>query len=297
MRLSPVLFFFSRPILEKAAMRAVSGARWLWVLALAAAVGCAQNSVGLQSQVQSLQQQQIALAQRNTELQSRASALDKDNQELQTMLGQSQQQSRLLDDQLAALRDQLSSTTAQLAKVREQTPPPPANDKRPEAWMASNKPQAGAKITANNSLRSQLPAIEIPGIQVRPDNDVVRIELPSGRLFAPGTARLLPEAGPLLDTVSADIVRLYPDQIVGIEGHTDSDPSSAGRWMNNHQLSVGEAMAVYDYFSLRSRLRSNQMFVVGHGPNHPVVSNGTPAGRDRNKRVELVIYPEQSAPR
>jgi len=280
--------------LEKAAMRAVARARWLWVLPLAASVGCAQNPVALQGQVQSLQQQQIALAQRNSELQSRASALDKDNQELQTLLGQSQQQSRLLDDQLAALRDQLSSTTAQLAKVREQTPP---DDKRAEAWMASSKPQASAKITANNSLRSQLPAIEIPGIQVRPDNDVVRIELPSARLFSPGTARLLPEAGPLLDTVSADIVRLYPDQIVGIEGHTDSDPSSAGRWMNNHQLSVGEAMAVYDYFSLRSRLRPNQMFVVGHGPNHPVVSNGTPAGKDRNRRVELVIYPEHSTPR
>ena len=136
-----------------------------------------------------------------------------------------------------------------------------------------------------------MPAIEIPGIQVRPDNDVVRIELPSSRLFSPGTARLLPEASALLDTVSADVVRLYPDHIVGIEGHTDSDPSSAGRWMNNHQLSVGEAMAVYDYFTLRSRLKSNQMFVVGHGPNHPVVSNGTPAGRERNRRVELVIYP------
>jgi hypothetical protein len=96
-------------------MRAAVRARWLLVLPLVAAIGCAQNPVALQSQVQSLQQQQIALAQRNSELQSRASALDKDNQELQTMLGQSQQQSRLLDDQLVALRDQLSSTTAQLA--------------------------------------------------------------------------------------------------------------------------------------------------------------------------------------
>ena len=248
----------------------------------------------LQSQVQTLQQQQISLAQRNQELQTRASALDKDNQELQTLLGQSQQQSRLLEDQVAAMRDQLSSATSQLAKVKQQTPP---DDKRIEAWTASNKPQASAKITANNSLRSQLPAIEIPGVQVRADGDVIRIELPSARLFSPGTARLLPEAGQLLDTAAADIVRLYPDQIVGIEGHTDSDPASAGRWMNNHQLSIGEAMAVYDYLILRSRLRSNQMFVVGHGPNHPVVSNGTGVGKERNRRVELVIYPECAAAR
>ncbi len=244
--------------------------------------------------MQSLQQQQIALSQRNTELQTRALALDKDNQELQSMLGQSQQQSRLLEDQVAALRDQLGSTTSQLAKVKEQTPP---GDHRPEAWTVSAKPQAAAKITANNSLKSQLPAIEIPGVQARADGDVVRIEIPSSRLFSPGTARLLPEASPLLDTVAADIVRLYPDQIVGIEGHTDNDAASAGKWQNNHQLSIGEALAVYDYISLRSRLQPGQLFVVGHGPNHPIVSNGTVAGKERNRRVELVIYPERSAAR
>ena len=54
---------------------------------------------------------------------------------------------------------------------------------------------------------------------------------------------------------------------------------------------------MYDYLSLRSRLRPNQMFVVGHGPNHPVVSNGTAAGKERNRRVELVIYPERTATR
>jgi len=268
--------------------------RWLCFLPMAAWCGCAQNSVALQSQVQSLQQQQVALAQRSTELQTRAAALDKDNQELQTMLGQSQQQSRLLEDQLVALRDQLSSATSQLAKVKQQTPP---DDKRPEAWMASAKPQAGAKITANSSMKSQLPGFEVPGIESRVDGDVIRVELPSTRLFSPGTARLLPEASAMLDTVAADVVRLYPDQLVGIEGHTDNDPASAGRWNNNHQLSVGEALAVYDYLSLRSKLRPNQMFVVGHGPNHPLVSNGTAAGKERNRRVELVIYPERAVAR
>ena len=94
-------------------MRFVARTRWWFMLPLVAACGCAQQSPMFQSQVQSLQQQQTALAMRNTELQSRASALDKDNQELQTLLSQSQQQSRLFEDQLTALRDQLSSATTQ----------------------------------------------------------------------------------------------------------------------------------------------------------------------------------------
>ena len=36
------------------------------------------------------------------------------------------------------------------------------------------------------------------------------------------------------------------------------------------------------------------MFIVGHGANQPVVSNATAAGKARNSRVELVIYPEKS---
>jgi outer membrane protein OmpA-like peptidoglycan-associated protein len=39
-------------------------------------------------------------------------------------------------------------------------------------------------------------------------------------------------------------------------------------------------------------MSANQFFVVGHGANHPVVSNATDAGRSRNRRIELVIYPE-----
>jgi len=276
-------------------MRFVARMRLWWMLPLVAAFGCAQKSQMFQSQVATLQQQQIALAQRNTELQSRASSLDKDNQELQTLLSQSQQQSNLFQDQLTALRDQLSGATSQLAKLKQQTPPP--EERKPEAFTASVRPQTTAKITTNSSLRNQLPAINVPGVQVRADGDVVRIELPSSKIFAPGTARLQPEAGAMLDTVAADILRLYPDQLVGIEGHTDNDPASSGRWASNHQLSVGEAMAVYDYLSVRSRLKANQMFVVGHGPNHPVVSNGTAAGKDRNRRVELVIYPERVTPK
>jgi flagellar motor protein MotB len=54
-------------------------------------------------------------------------------------------------------------------------------------------------------------------------------------------------------------------------------------------------MTVYDVLVNRTRLQGNQLFVAGHGSNHPIVSNATPEGKQRNRRVELVIYPERKS--
>ena len=50
-------------------------------------------------------------------------------------------------------------------------------------------------------------------------------------------------------------------------------------------------MTVYDVLVGRTRLQGNQLFIVGHGANHPIVSNATLEGKRRNRRVELVVIP------
>jgi flagellar motor protein MotB len=52
-------------------------------------------------------------------------------------------------------------------------------------------------------------------------------------------------------------------------------------------------MTVYDVLINRTRLQANQLFVVGRGSINPIVSNATPEGKQRNRRVELVIYPDR----
>lgn len=263
---------------------------WCWV-SLAVTLGCAQTPQLTQTQLQSIQQQQVAVTQQNQELQARATTLDRDNQELAALLAQARQQSRVYEDQSAALREQLNSTTAQLTQLRDEHQ---QTERRTESLVATVKRKASATIPANNSLARQLPAINIPGVECRVDGDVVRIELPGNHLFAPGGAQLLPQAPSLIHKVAEQIAISYPQHIVGVEGHTDSDPIQSGRWANNHQLSVGRAMAVYDQLAYgRTRLTPEQLFVVGHGANHPVVSNATPSGKERNRRVELVVYPER----
>ena len=161
--------------------------------------GCAQNPMALQSQITSLQHQQTALAQRNQELQSRASSLDQDNQDLHTQLAQSERQSRLLQDQSIAMREQLASTTAQLAQSQQDKQ---LVERNAQAIVASTKRRAGVTISPNSSLAQNLPALTLPGVFVRQDGDVVRIEVSGDQLFEPGGAQLRPEAATLLDAVA-----------------------------------------------------------------------------------------------
>jgi flagellar motor protein MotB len=213
------------------------------VVALGGLSGCANNPA-MQGQVSNLQQQTNQLAYRNQELQDRAAHLDKDNQELESLLAQTRQQNRVLEDQAAALRDQLSSATSQIARLKTDSD---AAARRADAIDADLRGRTSTMPVSNSTQRTALAPISIPGLDVRADGDVVRIELPAARIFEPDTARMLPQATTMLNQVAAEVMRVYPDQIIGIEGHTDSEPiTTQSRWQSNHQLSVARALAVYD---------------------------------------------------
>jgi flagellar motor protein MotB len=271
-------------------MRFVAWTNSLGLLLLPVAIGCADNSFALKQQTQTLQQQQVALQQRSNELQARVNTLDRDNQDLVALLTQTRQQSKVVEDQLAAVREQLMTATTQLAQLRDEKQ---LTDKQAEALMASVKRRAGAQITANNSLQKALPALSLPGVEVRADGDVVRVELPTDKLFQGDSVVLQPVASALLDSVAVELARTYPDQQIGIEGHTSNDFVRTPGISDHVQLSTARAAAVYQFLLARGQIPANRLMVVGHGANHPVVSNATAAGKARNSRVELVVYPEK----
>jgi flagellar motor protein MotB len=259
------------------------------LLLSACPLGCAENSLLVKGQMDRLQQQQVAMARQVQELQSRAGSLDRDNQELGSLLAQSRQKNKVAEDQLALTRDQLTSVTSQLAQARDEKK---TLEQKAQTLTASMHRQGGVTISPNNSFLESLPAANIPGVQVRRDGDVIRVELPGRELFEENSYVFRAGAVKLIGDVAAEIYRVYPDQTIGVEGHLDGQ-SGADQPRGTHQLSVARALAVYDVLTTKTRLSARQLFVVGHGANHPVVSNATPAGRERNRRIELVIYPER----
>lgn len=234
-------------------------------------------------------QQQQLIASQQQQLQQRADALDRDNQELETLLAQSRQQMQLMRDQMVATQDQLKATTDRLAAVQADNQ---QLQNRTQALTASVQTPAGAEIRANNTLLRPLQIANLPGVSVRQDGDTIRVTLAGDQLFVPGSPQLQAGADQKLRSVASDLLTNYPDHLIGIEGHTDANTPASAQYPTPHHLSVAQATVVYEVLRRSLGAAPEQLFVIGHGANHPLVSNATPAGQAQNRRVELVVYPE-----
>lgn len=260
----------------------------LLTLMLTTAIGCGKNSMVLQGKVDQMQQQRMAVSRQVEQLQSRASTLDIDNRELDTYLAQSQQQAKLLREQLTAVQAQLKDTTQQLADTRNSKT---KTDQQIKAMTASLERRGSITIEPNSSIKRSLPMINLPNFKTSRVDNVIRIVVPANQLFEDNVARLRPGADRLLNQLSAELRRLYPNQMIGVEGHTDQRPT-LGAYRNQHELSVAWAIATYDAMIHYSGMPSAQLFVVGYGQNRPKYSNGNTGVEPRNRRIEFVVYPE-----
>ena len=183
-------------------------------------------------------------------------------------------------------RDQLASATAQLAQVREEKQ---QSEKQTEAMMASTRRRAGPRsrpITAcGNRCRHQSARHRGAARRRRGAHRDSRRGSSSaaGPTCSPGAAAAW--------TPRAELARTYPEQIIGVEGHTESDPTGSGWARISSFRSIGPG----------------RVPAVGHArpaQAGPVVRRRPrrqPSGRlkrhadggERNHRLELVIYPEK----
>ncbi|MFV1967213.1 MAG: OmpA family protein [Pirellulaceae bacterium] len=221
------------------------------------------------------------------DLDRRAADLDTDNRDLHTEVARIQQEKQLLTEQVVLLQKRLKETSNELQQAQRVSS---EVQQQMRTIEASTRRRGGATITANNSLKDALEVPDVPGFEVRQDKDVIRIDIPSDRLFHPQSSQLLPTATYLLDDLADAMIRHFPDQMIGVEAHTDNSPSGN---TSHHQLAASQAVSVLMSLTRRNRILPYQIFTAGHGANHPRVSNATPAGRSKNRRIELVIYPDK----
>lgn len=105
-------------------------------------------------------------------------------------------------------------------------------------------------------------------------------------LFDSGSAELKSQSAPLLSAV-ADMLKLRAGLPISVEGHTDPVPIS-GRYPSNWELSTARAARVVRALVARG-IPAQSLSATGYAWLHPIASNATPAGRARNRRVEIVL--------
>ena len=93
--------------------------------------------------------------------------------------------------------------------------------------------------------------------------------------------------GKIASVLSSDLSKNQ----VTLEGHTDNQPIEDAGGVTNWEYSIGRATAVLHYFIDVKELSPERFGVAGYAEYRPVDSNATEEGRDRNRRVAIVIAP------
>lgn len=112
------------------------------------------------------------------------------------------------------------------------------------------------------------------------------VTLPEGITFDVDSATVKPSIRPDIRKIGRNL-RKYPDERVRVVGHTDSTGSAS----YNKDLSVRRARNVRAIL-VDAGAGGGRISAVGRGERQPVASNATAAGRQQNRRVEIIIIPQ-----
>ncbi len=132
-------------------------------------------------------------------------------------------------------------------------------------------------------LRSQLGS----NIGIINNGSSLVVTLPQDILFAVDSTALTGALQNDLVSVAASLNR-YPDTTVNVIGHTDNTGAAA----YNQDLSQRRAQAVSSVL-INAGVAPQRIRSIGRGEDAPVASNLTPQGQQQNRRVEIIITPNQ----
>ena len=261
---------------------------------LSALTGCQNNpfqrpagTAGALSpgQTSALQSEQQKLTAQLADLNRRLGQMDGNNADLHKQIADREKQLSASQEQVTILQKQLGEAGA---KWNEALAARKNVEEKLKAQQASTQFKGGAAITANSSVRQSLSMVNLPGLEVRQDGEVIRIEIPSDRLFVPGTAQPTGNSSMIMDEIANAIARNYPRQRIVLEAHGDG--TGGANAITSHSLTATQAQAVFQQLVTRGRVPARQLSMLAVGDNHPLAAVASQEGRAKNRRVEVVIY-------
>lgn len=194
----------------------------------------------------------------------------------------------VLNEQSDRARLDARTREADLAKSDAMTARAESEAQKAAATEARNAADS-ATVAANASMQqAEELQRQLEILQARPTDRGLVLTL-GDTLFATGKSDLKPGAQDNLDRLG-NFLTEYPGRTASIEGFTDSTGSEEA----NQALSERRADSVKRYLVGRG-VQSARLTSTGRGENAPVAGNESVAGRQQNRRVEVVISPADNA--
>lgn len=225
--------------------------------------------------VQALTERENALRSQQAELQNMIRA--REETERQRLLQENRHQAAISEAQQRLLQSQRESEA-----LRGQVEAEKRKAEEAQAELARVKQELDAKEREGRERVERMEKALAEIAETRREDRGFVVTLP-GVMFDSGGSSVKPGARSTLSRI-ADQLRNLDQWTLLVEGHTDSQ----GAEQANQKLSEQRAQAVKDYL-VSQGLSGDRITIVGNGEASPVASNDNAAGRQQNRRVELII--------
>ncbi|MEN9928107.1 MAG: hypothetical protein RLZZ231_28 [Bacteroidota bacterium] len=204
------------------------------------------------------------------------SNMDK-NRELLAQLETKEKALASEQERLNKLKSELESSSKRLAEL--------------ESYIAAK--EASMK-KLKETLSKSLKAFEGKGLTIEQRNGKVYVSMENKLLFQTGSWAVNDE-GKKAVVLVGKVLSDNPDISVLIEGHTDNDKilgAIGGGVENNWDLSTKRATAIVTILSENKGINKQNLTAAGRGEFAPLMSNDTPEGKAKNRRIEIVLTPK-----
>ena len=163
----------------------------------------------------------------------------------------------------------------------------------PEAMPISQSPQQSPDVS---------PAVASSSSKFQVQNAAGETRISLGDLmkqlrFESGEATIKSEGYQVLDELIAYLRTTAGDRLIRVEGHADNmeiGPSLKSIYQTNWDLSKARAGIVLRYLIEKGGIDSVKLSSVGYGDTKPIAGNASDVGRQRNRRVDIVLYSPES---
>jgi len=210
--------------------------------------------------------------------------LQKDKTNLEQQKQTLEQQKTTLEGNLNTLKERFSALEQSRAAMEQQVG---SLQQEKSSLVAASRQQQQQYEALVQGLSSE---VQKGQLQVRQYQNMLSVDLAEKIFFDSGRATLKPGGKTILKKVG-EALKGYEDKIIRVVGHTDNVPvakSLQGTFPTNWELSVARATNVVRYLQ-EVGVPPERLVPSGRAEYDPVAPNDTPEGRQKNRRIEIML--------